>query len=629
MGELLVDFAIVTAIETERKAVCEAFQMGDADRVRKGVRTYWRKQLALSNNQFYEIVVTQLPDVASVDAALAVKAAIDDWHPGAVLMVGIAGAARESVQPGDVVLGQEVAYYERGKETPIDSLPEPKQYPADATLWDRVISVALWGAPIPVQRPDGTETRPAIHRGVIASVERVIANAATRSEIAANNRKIAAIEMEGYGVSAAAWKQDKPVRCLVIRAISDRADAQKDDTWQPYATAVAAEFTKHFLLDRPLEPRNSWLVLKSYGDLDLHYKLVIEALTKGKVIPFLGEGINLCDRPPNHENSEGWQPGQYPPSDSELASYLVRKFGSPFDATEIQCPITSRDEIPEECPVKAKLGPDEVFTCPLFNNQRLVAEHKDLQSLSQYVDLIFGSLGLYEELHQIFASEYHPNQLHEFFASLPRKMHEKGYPLPFPLIVTTNYDDTLERAFEKASQPYDLVSYIAKGEARGKFLHQTYAGEATVIDRPNEYVNFPFDKYPVILKLYGAVDRSQEEGDNFVITEDHYVDYISSENNLPLSLVNKLLRNHILFMGYDLSNWKLRLILRRIWQDTPLNRCKSWVVCNLHPGRLVEQLWSDRRVAIVERELENYITELSQQINALPVQEEHHAPARR
>jgi nucleoside phosphorylase len=53
---------------------------------------------------------------------------------------------------------------------------------------------------------------------VIASGESVIANPEIRDEITANNRKIAAIAMEGYGVSAAAWKQDKPVRCLVIRA---------------------------------------------------------------------------------------------------------------------------------------------------------------------------------------------------------------------------------------------------------------------------------------------------------------------------------------------------------------------------------------------------------------------------
>ncbi len=244
-SKIKIDFAIITAIEIERLAVCEAFQMTAQDRVEKGARIYWRKRLQLEDDEFYEIVLTQLPDAAAVDAALAVNDTIHEWEPGAVLMVGIAGAAKKGVQLGDLVLGKEVCYYGRGKATVDGTLPEPKYYFADATLWDRVISVPKWDLPISVIRPDGKDVRPKTHYGVIASSEKVIANADIRDEIAANNRKIAAIEMEGYGVSAATFKQYRPVRCLVIRAISDLADASKNDEWQPYAAAVAAEFTKY------------------------------------------------------------------------------------------------------------------------------------------------------------------------------------------------------------------------------------------------------------------------------------------------------------------------------------------------------------------------------------------------
>ena len=79
MEESRIDFAIITAIEVERRAVCQAFGMGDEDRDRESARTYWKTQLDLGNRQFYELVVTQLPDAASVDAALAV-AADDQIH---------------------------------------------------------------------------------------------------------------------------------------------------------------------------------------------------------------------------------------------------------------------------------------------------------------------------------------------------------------------------------------------------------------------------------------------------------------------------------------------------------------------------------------------------------------------
>ena len=561
-------------------------------------------------------MVTQLPDAAIVDAALAVSDTIYDWEPGSVLMVGIAGAAKEGVQLGDLVLGRGVCYYGRGKETVDGTLPEPQYYSADATLWDRVISVPKWDSPIPIIRPDGEDVRPKTHYEVIASSERVIANADIRDEIAANNRKIAAIEMEGYGISAATFKKYRPVRCLVIRAISDLADASKNDQWQPYAAAVAAEFTKYFLLDKPLEPLNR--PTPKPLQLPTHYKQVETAITQGQLIPFLGEGINLCDRPP--ENSE-WHPGLYPPSDSDLADYLAKTYGTPpFIKEKIECPNYQELCKKEQA---GKLGADEAFICPLFVNQRLIGERKELPYLSEYLDLILGSYGLYTELHEIFDRDYQPNQVHEFFAQLPSIMQQKNYPLPYQLIVTTNYDDTLERAFKaiKPPQPFDLVSYIAKGENRGKFLHQPYAaGEPVVIESPNTYDKFPLGKHPVILKLYGAVARTSGQEDNFVITEDHYMDYLEKVN-IPTSLVDLMRKNHILFLGFDLSKWKNRFIFRRIWQDRPLDECKSWVVRE-KPGKLEKELWSNNNVDIIEIPLESsllaYITKLNELVQAIP-----------
>lgn len=84
----------------------------------------------------------------------------------------------------------------------------------------------------------------------------MITNAEFRDALVAQHRKIKAIEMEGYGVHAAAHQRHQPARCLVIRALCDYADGEKNDTWHQYAAAAAAGFTKHFLLDMPLKSRN-------------------------------------------------------------------------------------------------------------------------------------------------------------------------------------------------------------------------------------------------------------------------------------------------------------------------------------------------------------------------------------
>jgi hypothetical protein len=66
----------------------------------------------------------------------------------------------------------------------------------------------------------------------IASGEKVIADAAVRDQIVNHHRKTRAIEMEGYGFSAAVWQSFEQRRHLVIKAICDRADRNKGEDWQ-------------------------------------------------------------------------------------------------------------------------------------------------------------------------------------------------------------------------------------------------------------------------------------------------------------------------------------------------------------------------------------------------------------
>jgi nucleoside phosphorylase len=250
--ECRVDFAILTAIQVEREAVCRAFGLREKHRVPRGSRQYWRSRVKHKGGGTYEIVVAMSPDMANVDAAVLAADTIHHWGPEALLMVGIAGAAGPEQALGDIAIGRDVYYYERGKVTPSGRRPEPVIYRADATLWNAVVSIPNWSARVPVLRPDGTTTRPRIPQGVIASGERVIADAEARDEIASAHRKIVAIEMEGYGVGAAVWQSFDRVRFLAIRSICDMADATKNWVWHPYSAAVAAGFTKHFISDQPL-----------------------------------------------------------------------------------------------------------------------------------------------------------------------------------------------------------------------------------------------------------------------------------------------------------------------------------------------------------------------------------------
>jgi nucleoside phosphorylase len=252
IAEPVIACAIMTAIEVERRAVCGALAFDDQHRVRRGTRVYWRGCLPLCRGGSYEVVVAQSADMANVDAALLASDMIHHWNPAAALLVGIAASTKAEVRLGDVVIGSDVYYYERGKEDPEGTKPEPRMIPADATLWSNVAAVPDWDGRVPVLRPDEADGRAGVHRGVILSGERVIADANERDRLAALHRKALAIEMEGYGFSRAMWQSFERVRHLVIRGICDNGNAVKDDRWHNYAAASAAAFAVHFLMDGPI-----------------------------------------------------------------------------------------------------------------------------------------------------------------------------------------------------------------------------------------------------------------------------------------------------------------------------------------------------------------------------------------
>jgi hypothetical protein len=308
---------------------------------------------------------------------------------------------------------------------------------------------------------------------------------------------------------------------------------------------------------------------------------MIKAIADGRVVPFLGAGVNLYGRPEGVD----WGPGQtdYLPSGGELARFLAEDFGYPPGETQ------------------------------------------DLARVSQYVAVMTGTGPLYEELRSLFNADYPPTPLHKLFAALPAALRDKGYPRAAdPLrrqlvMVTTNYDYLLELAFQAEGEPFHLVSYVAEGEARGKFYHWPPVGEARLIEAPNQYDGLMADQHPVILKIHGAVDRGNPERDSFVITEDHYIDYLTHtkiESLIPVPLPAKLKKSHLLFLGYGLRDWNLRVILHRIWGEQKLT-WKSWAV-QLDPGDIDREFWRKRDVDILDVRLEEYTAALRERLAALP-----------
>jgi SIR2-like domain len=308
-----------------------------------------------------------------------------------------------------------------------------------------------------------------------------------------------------------------------------------------------------------------------------HYDYVAAALSYGAVVPLLGAGANLCD-----PARQGWELGRNLPSGGELSRYLVNHCGYPGGDTN------------------------------------------DLLRVSQYAEAKRGDGTLYDALHVVFTASYGYTVVHEFLAGLPRQLAAAGNARPYQLIVTTNYDDALEQALTSAGEPFDLIWYAATGPHAGKFMHKPPGEEPRPIKRPNEY-RLSVEDRTVILKIHGAVSRADRSSDSYVISEDHYIRFLSNTNLnalVPKTLLATLLNSHFLFLGYSLRDWNLRVILHQIWTQREQSR-DSWAI-QREVDEIDSALWDARNVRLHNVGLDVYVGELSKRLAAA---ERGHAPA--
>ncbi|MFI7409364.1 nucleosidase [Streptomyces sp. NPDC049627] len=193
------------------------------------IRAHVEKRKELVHPDGTRVEKGQLPGMAwhvalaelgmGAERAAALTAQLINWlHPEAVLFVGVAGSLKDDVGIGDVVVGTQVYEIHGGKQTPEGFLVRPKALPGSHALEQAARSAVR----------DMPDVR--AHFMPIATGDVVLADA--ESEIAAFIRRsyndAGAIEMEGSGALQAAHLNGQ-VNALVIRGISDRADAGKRD----------------------------------------------------------------------------------------------------------------------------------------------------------------------------------------------------------------------------------------------------------------------------------------------------------------------------------------------------------------------------------------------------------------
>jgi hypothetical protein len=317
----------------------------------------------------------------------------------------------------------------------------------------------------------------------------------------------------------------------------------------------------------------------SPGSTEIPYDEIAEQLLRGRVVPFLGAGANRDARPDGAE----WTPGApFLPDGTELARHLAARCGYPT--------------------------PDE--------------DGIDLKRVAQYAALMADEGTLYDRLRDVFDADYPISGVYDFLARVPPLLRAAGKEQQ--VLISTNYDDLLERALVEAGEAFDTVWYQARpgSRDRGRLLHRPpSADDVELIDDPSHWgldaEGRPWLRdRPTVLMLHGAVDRRDDERDSFVITEDDYIEYLAeSDVRIPTVLLRQMQRSHFLFMGYSLRDWNMRVILSRVLDQRELTR--RWWSVQREVAEIERALWDRQaKVQILDLPLTDFVAGLDSAVRA-------------
>lgn len=167
--------------------------------------------------------------------------------------------------------------------------------------------------------------------------------------------------------------------------------------------------------------------------------------------------------------------------------------------------------------------------------------------------------------------------------------------LPFPLIVTTNYDQLFERAFRKTEKnPY--IEYYRKEE----FV------------RVPEHT--PAADRPFLFKVHGDIDYPE----SIVITDEDYIHFILRMSDKdPYHPIPETFRYHLkrwptIFIGYSLMDYNLRLLFKTLrWNVDRGNFPKNYSV-DPYPDPLIVDIYGSQQkhVSFLTLDVWNFVPDI-------------------
>ncbi len=170
--------------------------------------------------------------------------------------------------------------------------------------------------------------------------------------------------------------------------------------------------------------------------------------------------------------------------------------------------------------------------------------------------------------------------------------------LDFPLVITTNYDQLFERALIKNDKkPVTCVYNPADGAVTDE-----YPGR-----------DDPSPERPFIIKIHGDIDQPE----SLVITSEDYIQFVlrmfdkEGVHPVPTSVRARLARWPVLFIGYSLVDYNLRILFKALRWKTDLSKLAESYAVDRNPDPLVRAVWEkDQNFTYIVQDIWAFVPQL-------------------
>jgi hypothetical protein len=288
-------------------------------------------------------------------------------------------------------------------------------------------------------------------------------------------------------------------------------------------------------------------------------------LATGRIVPLLGKRSGAVDLPADATRDAAVSP----PSDEDLARDLAALSGYPPD------------------------------------------EPRDLTRVTSFFAAVLGRPALDEALSEVFGYPFEPTRLDRLLARLVLSSRGRQRHDQTRVLLTTAFDDRLERAFLDQGVSVDVLSF-ALHEGTGLFTHRA-AGDpspARPLPRGGAINLGPI----VITRLHGGFERTDPERTAFVVTEEDlswYSRYMADRRDfLPVEIEKTLNTAGALLLGADLRDRDLQQLFFGLFQGTRLRGLRHSAVASA-PTKVDVEIWASRDVQVVDASLGEYTDRLA------------------